>query len=356
MNQLTQFDGQQAKQVSAGANSDAARAMSEIQSAMVIAKRFPRDVKRAIDSIENTFQRVSLAEVSQYQYAKGGTDITGPSIRCAEAIAGLWGNMQFGFRELSRGIDDDGVGFSDIEAYAHDLESNTKTPRIFIVRHWIDKRGGGRKTSDEREIYELSANMAQRRVRACIMSVIPGDVFDVAMAQAALTLNTNADVSAEGIAKLLATFSKEFSVTQEQIETRIQRRMDAIQPAQIVSLKRIYVSLRDGMSTPEQWFDGGTGLPEDTETRRDFSQDEFASSLPQWTGLIKSGTKSPDDIIAFVESTHIMSAAQKLQLRDIDGQAKQEDQTPIESGPEAEEPVDQKMSDEVKKWLQDYES
>ncbi|MGL5631901.1 MAG: hypothetical protein ACRDD3_06020, partial [Azovibrio sp.] len=46
-----------------------------------------------------------------------------------------------------------------------------------------------------------------------------------------------------------------FSVTKEHIEKRIQRRLDSIQPAQVVSLKKIYASLRDAMSSPADWFD-----------------------------------------------------------------------------------------------------
>jgi hypothetical protein len=59
----------------------------------------------------------------------------------------------------------------------------------------------------------------------------------------------------EGIKRLLDTFAGEFGVTKEQIERRIQRRIESIQPAQVVGLKRIYVSLRDEMSTPTDWFE-----------------------------------------------------------------------------------------------------
>ena len=56
--------------------------------------------------------------------------------------------------------------------------------------------------------------------------------------------------------KMMAAFEP-YGVTKEHIEKRIQRRLDAITPAQVVSLKRIYASLRDDMSTPAEWFDMG---------------------------------------------------------------------------------------------------
>ena len=46
-----------------------------------------------------------------------------------------------------------------------------------------------------------------------------------------------------------------YGVTQEMLEKRIQCRMDAIKPAQVVGLKKIYTSLRDGMSTVGTWFE-----------------------------------------------------------------------------------------------------
>ena len=84
--------------------------------------------------------------------------------------------------------------------------------------------------------------------------MIPGDVQEAAVKASEATLKTNADTSADAMKKMVDAF-KPFKVTKEQIEKRIQRRLDAIQPAQVVSLKKIYASLRDGMSIAADWFD-----------------------------------------------------------------------------------------------------
>jgi hypothetical protein len=238
----------------AGARQNQSRELAETQTKYVMAQRFPRDVVGAMDRILNAFTRQTLAEKAQYQFARGGADIVGPSIRAAEAIAQQWGNMEQGFRELSRAIGSDGVPFSEVESYCVDLEARSGKRLQFIVRHWRDTKKGGYKLTDERDIYELVANQAQRRVRACILSMIPGDVTEAAMDQAALTLRTSADTSPEAMQKMVTAFDA-FGVTKDQIEKRIQRRLDAIQPAQVVALKRIYASLRDDMSTPADWFD-----------------------------------------------------------------------------------------------------
>ena len=54
--------------------------------------------------------------------------------------------------------------------------------------------------------------------------------------------------------KLVEAFGH-YKVTKEQIEKRIQRRLDTITPAQLVALRKIYNSLKDGMSGPMDWFD-----------------------------------------------------------------------------------------------------
>lgn len=239
---------------SAGARQDQSRELAETQVKYLMAQQFPRDVVANMDRILNTFTRPTLAEQSQYQFSRGGTDISGPSIRAAEAIAQQWGNIEHGFRERSRGVDTKGVPYSEVEAFCIDLESRTSKRLQFIVSHWRDTKKGGYALKDERDIYELIANQAQRRVRACILAKIPGDVVDAAMEQANVTLSARAYTSPEAIQKIIAAFEP-FGVTKEHIEKRIQRRLDAIQPAQVVSLKRIYASLRDGMSSPEEWFE-----------------------------------------------------------------------------------------------------
>jgi hypothetical protein len=110
---------------------------------------------------------------------------------------------------------------------------------------------------DPREIYEHVANQGARRLRACILAVIPGDVTEAAVAQCEVTMNAQADTSPEAIKKMLDVFGQ-LGVTKEQIEKRIQRRIESIQPAQIVSLRKIHNSLKDGMSVVADWFEQST--------------------------------------------------------------------------------------------------
>ena len=231
------------------AASDAARAVAEVQAALLVARMNPRDPVRAMDRILNACTRPTLAESSTYAFPRGGAEVSGPTIRLAEAIAQGWGNIQYGIRELSQKN-----GVSTVAAYAWDVETNTRREVQFQVALRRDTKHGSYALKDARDIYELVANQGARRLRSCILSVIPGDVIDAALQQCAATMNATVDISPEAITKLVEAFAR-FGVTKGQIEKRIQRRIDSIRPAQVISLRKIYVSLRDGMTTKEEWFE-----------------------------------------------------------------------------------------------------
>ena len=81
---------------------EASRKVAEVQAAMVVAQQFPRNTIQACSRIMDSCKRVGLAASATYRYSKGGTAITGPSIRLAEVLAREWGNLQFGVDEIEQ--------------------------------------------------------------------------------------------------------------------------------------------------------------------------------------------------------------------------------------------------------------
>jgi hypothetical protein len=225
------------------------RAMAEIQGAIILAKKFPRNQIEAMDRITTACQRPGLAEQAVYEYARGGSAISGPSIRLAEAIAQNWGNIQFGVKELEQRNNE-----STVEVFCWDMETNVRQVKTFQVKHERHTKKGSYKLEDPRDIYELTANQGARRLRACILGIIPGDVIDAAVNQCECTLKAKADTSPDALKKLVEAFSV-YKITKEQIEKRIQRRLDTITAAQLVQLRKVYNSIKDGMSAPADWFE-----------------------------------------------------------------------------------------------------
>lgn len=234
----------------AGLVAASTKEVAEVQAQMQIARSNPRNQIQAMDRVLNAFTRPGLAEAGVYEYSRGGTQITGLSIRAAEALAQNWGNIRTGIKELTRQN-----GVSEVQSYAWDMETGFYEERTFHIRHWRDTKQGGYALKDERDIYELIANMGARRQRACILAVIPGDVKEAAERQIHTTMKANVEITPESVRKMVDYFAETFGVSQSMIEARIQRRIESIVPAQMLQLKRIAQSLKDGMGTVGDFFE-----------------------------------------------------------------------------------------------------
>lgn len=229
---------------------ESARAIQEVQAAMAIAKRFPRDVPAARERILQACRRPVLAERAIYAYPRGGQTITGPSVHLAEAMAQNWGNMQFGIRELSQQ-----AGESTVEAFAWDMETNTRAIKTFQVPHvrYTKERGNVRLT-DPRDIYELVANSGARRMRACILGIIPVDVIEAALKECETTQTKSLGAKDEVIKRMIESFAA-IGVTKERIEKRLGHRLDERTiMAEVLNLKNIYTTIKDGLAKADDFF------------------------------------------------------------------------------------------------------
>ncbi len=134
------------------------------------------------------------------------------------------------------------------------MESNTRKEMIFTVRHERKANGQIKQLDDPRDVYEMVANMGARRMRACIMAIIPGDVFDMAVEECQKTLaGSNDSPLKDRIVKMLDAFTSQ-GVTKEMIEKRLGHNIDATIESQFVELLSIYNSIKDGMSKRDDWF------------------------------------------------------------------------------------------------------
>ena len=233
------------------AQAQSSREMEEVKGQIFMAKQFPRNVIKSEQRIMDNCKRPSLASVARYSYPRGGTQVTGPSIRLAETMAQNWGNLAYGVKELEQKN-----GESVAMAYCWDLETNVRREMVFTVPHTRHTRKGVTKLTDPRDIYELVANNGARRLRACILGVIPGDITELAVLECEKTLSGgNSKPIAERRKGVLQVFKAQFDVTESQLVARIGRNVDAWDEYDLVKLGDIYNSLKDGMSKPEDWFE-----------------------------------------------------------------------------------------------------
>ncbi|MFC0188439.1 hypothetical protein ACFFJY_09090 [Fictibacillus aquaticus] len=240
----------ESQEMSVNAHSVKSREMAEVQSQIFLAKQFPRNEMQAEMKILDACKRLRLAETALYQYPKGGQKVTGPSIRLAETIARYWGNINYGIKELEQRN-----GESTVVAYAWDMETNTRQEKVFQVKHQIYTKQGMRSLTDPRDIYELAANYGARRLRACILGVIPGDVIDNAVEQCARTLETGyQEPLKDRLVKALAWLKENYGITQEMVEDNFTYKVDSFTQQDFLKLKTISQSLKDGMAKREDFF------------------------------------------------------------------------------------------------------
>ena len=243
------------------------RTVTEAMGQLFLAKQFPRDRYHAYENLIEACSRVNLANQAIYSYPRGSAVIQGASIRLAEELARCWGNVDFGIKELSRQ-----AGQSEWQAYAWDMQTNVRSTKTFTVKHERHTRNGVVKLTDPRDIYEVGANDGGRRLRACILAVMPPDLIDAAIEQCMKTLSGDATKSiGDKIKDMVAAFGK-LGVTATNIEERTGKSLAAILPDELVELRTIYQSVKDGISKPSDFF----GVP---ETARSETADEVNKAL-----------------------------------------------------------------------------
>jgi hypothetical protein len=214
--------------VGQGTAIEQSRAVAQVQAAVIIARQYPRDVQAAIRAMVEACARPSLANSAFYQYPRGKEIVTGPTIKLAQEIACIWGNVDFGLAELRM---DPIAGESEMLAYAWDLQSNARFSQIVIVQHVRDKTVGGQKVAerlaDQRDIYELNTNNAARRLRECIRRVVPTWFFEDAEARCRATIENPGDglTLAQRIARVVRGFENGFGIELPRLEVKVGKKV-----------------------------------------------------------------------------------------------------------------------------------
>lgn len=229
---------------------EASRAIAEAQGKLVIAKRFPRDEVQAYAKAMQACQRPTMAEKAFYSFPRGGQVVSGPTIRFAEELARCWGNIDYGIKELSQ---DDGK--SEMQAYAWDLETNAQSVQNFTNPH---QREQGKKMvtlTSQRDIYENNANMATRRLRSRILAILPSWFVEDAVDECKRTLAGKNEIPLiDRVKKMVVQFGK-LGVSQEQIETRMKKKIEAMTADDFTEYIGIFNAIKGGESKVAEWFE-----------------------------------------------------------------------------------------------------
>lgn len=279
---------------------------SEIEHQIATARRFPRSVKRFRDeALAMVTLTESVAESCIYALPRDGKVIEGPSARFAEVVASAWGNCRAG----ARVVDDRGE-FVTAQGVFHDLERNVAI--TYEVQRRITNKQGKRFGAD---MIGVTANAAcSIALRNAILKGVPkafwSDMYDSARATAMGTVKTLANRRADAV----KTFQG-YGVSVEQVCAKLGvEGIDDVGLEELVILRGLLTAIKEGDTTPEDAF--GTQAQPARPEREPMSAEAFEKALPGWRKVVESGKKSPDDIIAMIQTKGTLTDAQCKAIRD----------------------------------------
>lgn len=245
--------GQMPSTVNAGAVAiEQERAIAEAQGQLILAKKFPRELNSAHAELMTACKSPAFAAQAFYSVPNRGS---GPSIRFAEEVARVYGNFQYGHRELSRGD-----GKSEVEVFAWDMQNNNRSIRQITVLHVLDSRSGSRKLNDQADIDNKIANVASKQIRGRILALMPKWLVADAIEECKKTLaGDNSEPLSVRVRKMTGAFSQ-YGVTTKHLEAYLGHKLDDVLLDELVDLQGVFNALREG--TPASEFFGAAEAEE----------------------------------------------------------------------------------------------
>ncbi|MFI7072084.1 hypothetical protein [Micromonospora sediminicola] len=228
------------------------RAVAEVQAAVVVAQQCPRSITAAQAAMRESCAQKGLAERAFFRFPRAGQTVSGPSVHLARELARCWGNVQYGVEELRR---DDAGGYSEMQAWAWDVQTNTRSRSVFVVPHKRDTQKGVKDLVDMRDIYENNANNGARRLREAIFSILPPWFVEDAKDRCSATLRDGGGKPlAARVADAIKLFGDQYGVTADQLEQKLGRRSDQWTEHDVAQLTVTYRSLQRGEVTRDDEF------------------------------------------------------------------------------------------------------
>jgi hypothetical protein len=226
------------------------RAVAEVQAMVLVAQQCPRNIPGSIASMRESCAQMGLAERAFFRFPRGGQTVAGPSVHLARELARCWGNIDYGIKELRR---DDVGHYSEMQAWAWDMQTNARSTTTFVVPHMRDKRGGPEVLTDLRDVYENNANQGARRLRETIFSIMPTWFTEEAKALCTKTLT---DGGGKPIATRIADALRAF----EGLGVRVDRLERRFGPStgwtvhDVAQLLVVYASIQQGTVNADDEF------------------------------------------------------------------------------------------------------
>lgn len=237
-----------------------AAATAAVQARYVMATQRPRNWDDIRVRILSECARPGFAEVARYRKPIG-QGIEGPSIRFAEACARYAGNMGL---EAPTVYED--ATKRMIRVTATDYETNASYSADVTVAKVVERKKTtgrtvlGQRTNSygdvvyiveatEDEILNTVNALVSKATRTLILRLIPGDIVEEGQEACVQTLNNRAAKDPAGERKRLCDAFAAIGVMPGDLARHLGHSLDAIQPAELLELRKVYATIREGETT-----------------------------------------------------------------------------------------------------------
>jgi hypothetical protein len=233
-----------------------------IESAFIMAKKFPRNEEDARAKILKTCSIYSFAEKAKYRKPIGNSFIEGPSIRLAEEMYRQWGHMRVDGTVLY-----DDPGRRMIQVSAMDMQSGATGTRQFTIEKTVERKSAagrivlaertnsqGEKISivvatEDEVLTKQNATLSKYR-RNLIMELIPVDIVQDALSKVVDTIKAGVKANPEAAKKSVMDNFAKLGILPSDIEKFLGHPLAQILPDEIVELKEVFMAIHDG---EEKW-------------------------------------------------------------------------------------------------------
>lgn len=242
----------------------AATAVAKYSEAMVnmraiLAERHPRDMRKVEATLMREAERPAFADAAIWTRPVGDEELEGPSIRLAEAVVRLMGNV---LCEVKVVWDDPEKRI--IGVVVMDLETNATYADEVVFAKTVERRSPGDRqvissrqnsrgqtvslcVATEDELLLKQQSQVSRRIRTGALRLLPGDILEAVIQRCKDTLSALAmkDLPKyrEGLVKGFAALNP--PVTVEQLGTYLGKPLGEATAVELTGLKTVGAALRD---------------------------------------------------------------------------------------------------------------
>ena len=256
------------------AASSAALAKAEVEARFIVARANPRDMDEVRLRLLKECSRPGFAEVARYTLPRSGKAVSGPTIRFAEAVARLVGNLVV---TTPLAYEDDEKRIFRVTAT--DLETNATYSLDVPVTKVIERRSvkegqevmGTRQNSTGQMVYLVAAtddelvmkqaSAISKAVRNLVLRLTPADIIEECMERVIDTQQKKDATDPDAARKKLLDAFGAMGVKPAQLRELVGQELDTLSPAQLVDLRGLFAAIRDGQITIAQALEerrGGT--------------------------------------------------------------------------------------------------